>query len=313
MSTPEQSAFLPCIALGADAGGSKVRILVKDENGIREQESPSVNLRRVVPEDAGDQLANAILLALEGRSFSDNAVCCLGAAGAGTAAVALPLRDALSERLGLPAEQIIVTSDAHIAHRAAFGTSAGILIIAGTGSGCYGVSENGTLLRAGGWGPGLEDPGSGSELGREAVKRLLADLESGILTSFSRTLATSLGLSKPRVPDILDAFYHPEFKAARLAPVVLDAFESGDPQATSIVDRQVGALARQATRLATTMTPAPQGIALVGGLTQRASYVSRLQSALTAVLPDLPAACARRSPAEGALEWANTERKRLSP
>ena len=313
MALIDQTTALPCTALGADAGGSKVHILMQDATGIREREMPSVNLRRVSVDEAADKLAEAITQALDGQPLAADAVCCLGAAGAGTDAVATPLRESLSHELGLPTGQIIVTSDAQIAHRAAFGTDAGILIIAGTGSGCYAVSEEGFLLRAGGWGPGLEDPGSGSELGREAVKHLLSDLERGSMSRLSTAISEHLGLARPTIPAVLDAFYQPDFSAAQLAPVVLDALEAGDGHAATLVEHQVSALARQAGRLAATMSPAPRGIALVGGLMTRDSYVEQLVQALSQSLPHLTASRATRTPAEGALEWAATEQRRLSP
>lgn len=304
--------ILPCIALGADAGGSKVRLRWTDGMQTVEREMPSINLRRVSPAEAADVLAQAVLHALAGRPLAPDAVCCFGAAGAGTESVVDALRAGLTHRLGLPGSRILVTSDARIAHRAAFGTRPGILIIAGTGSGCYAVGPDERLIRAGGWGPGLGDPGSGTALGQAATKALLTALESGHLTPFSRDVADSMGVSEPTVSRVLDAFYDPGFHAARLAPTVLDAVESGDDDARCLVEEQVEALARQTARLTASLKERPDGIALVGGLMERESYVVQLRSALGALLPDLPVARSTQAPEEGALEWAVAERKRLS-
>jgi N-acetylglucosamine kinase-like BadF-type ATPase len=313
MPVPVPRDAMPCSALGADAGGSKVHIRWRDGAVVREKQLPSVNLRRIPVEEAADRLADAVRQSLDGRPLAPDAVCCFGAAGAGTPAVADPLREALAVRLELPISSILVTSDAHIAHRAAFGTHPGLLVIAGTGSGCYTLTPEGGLTRVGGWGPGLGDPGSGSALGKDAVTVLLEDLETGRMSAFSRAIAAAMELEEPTVAAVLDAFYQPDFQPARLAPIILDALEAEDERATQVVERQVFALSQQAQRLASTLSPAPTGIALVGGLTDRDGYMERLRTALASLLPGVTVSRATAPPVQGALEWAEAERKRLSP
>ena len=144
-------------------------------------------------------------------------------------------------------------------------------------------------------------------MGKSAIKAVLSALEAGSLTPLAEDVMSAMGLVHPTVPDVLDRFYGGDFAPADLAPVVLDRAEAEDPARA-----QVQALAAQAHRLATSMSPGPESVAIVGGLTDRPSYARLLSEALTRQLSGLPVATSPRSPAEGALQWAEEERKRLS-
>lgn len=293
-----------CLAIGADAGGSKLSVQVGTPGRIQQREWPSINIRTASIEEVARVLAERIRSSIPADASGKNAVCCIGAAGAGTEEVASSLRRQLSARLDMDESRILVTSDAMIAIRAAFDEAPGIIVIAGTGSGCYARSPDGMLVRAGGWGPGLEDPGSGNELGRSAVKELLSDLEGTTLSSFTRSVADHLGLGRPSIPAVLDAFYHPGFSPATLAPVILDRLEEGDPVAEGLVKRQCRTLAAQCRRLGDSQPDAAGRIALAGGLTNRDSYVTVLTRSIQEAIPGASVEKAARPPVEGAWSWA---------
>ncbi len=79
----------------------------------------------------------------------------------------------------IPDSTIYVAGDHVIAHRAAFGTSPGVLVISGTGSIAFGRNQNGETARAGGWGPNVSDEGSAFWVGREAVAAALRAFDFG--------------------------------------------------------------------------------------------------------------------------------------
>jgi len=305
MTPTDTPTSLPCIAVGADAGGTKLALAFHDGQKTWYDQQPSVNLRTDTADGFAARLTDTIHASLDKTEMSRDMTVCVGAAGAGTDTVAAACRKALAEALDIPTNQIVVTSDARVALEAAFPAESGILIIAGTGSGCYGLDENGRLLRAGGWGPGLEDPGSGSDLGRAAVKHLLARLESGSADRFSTMIAEALGLDQPTIPRVLDLYYGQGFHPASLAPAILDGFEAGDPAALELIGEQCDALARQCARLISSMdrTPLPR-IAVTGGLAARDSYIDALSSALKRHYPSVSAARIGRPPVDGALSWA---------
>lgn len=294
-----------CKAIGADAGGTKLALAFTD--GIRTWHAhyPSVNLRTVSPHHFAQQVGEHIMQAVAPMPLDQDVRLCIGAAGAGTEAVATASAEALSSFLHIPVQQIRITSDARIALESAFPAEPGILVIAGTGSGCYGLDERGSLLRAGGWGPGLGDPGSGTELGRAAVRQLLVDLERNDTGTFSISVAAAMGINTPTIARVLDTYYATEFRPSTLAPIVMDLFEAGDETATALVGAACHELAAQCARLATHL---PEGhgtrMVLAGGLSQRDSYLGAFSAALSACMPGVTTTSMTTAPVDGALSQA---------
>ena len=79
-------------------------------------------------------------------------------------------RAALTRLLKPLAARVTVVADFDIAHRAAFGSGAGVLLVASTGSIAFARDARGRSRRAGGLGPLLGDEGSGFWLGRTASR-----------------------------------------------------------------------------------------------------------------------------------------------
>ena len=293
-----------CRAIGADAGGSKLLIHWTDGERTQITSYPSVNARTAHPEAFAEVLADGIRASLDDGYVDDLTACCVGAAGAGGKEYGARCASRLAELLDLTPSRVSVQSDARIALKAAFPSDDGIIIIAGTGSGCYGLDANGTLLRSGGWGPGLEDPGSGNDIGKSAIKRLLSELESGSLSDLGRAVAGAMSLPRASVQNVLDTFYDPDFRPASLAPLMLQLLESGDAAAVKLIEAQCLALARQASRLPGMTSQLSTQIALTGGLTGHSGYVDCLRKALLSLLPAYTISVSTRAPVEGAMDWA---------
>ncbi|MBI3287893.1 MAG: hypothetical protein HYZ74_00060, partial [Elusimicrobia bacterium] len=75
----------------------------------------------------------------------------------------------LAQSLRTIGATVSVLPDFEIAHRAAFGTGPGIILVASTGSIAFARGRNGRTRRAGGLGHWFGDEGSGYWLGRMAV------------------------------------------------------------------------------------------------------------------------------------------------
>ncbi|MEQ1918739.1 MAG: hypothetical protein ABL955_06025, partial [Elusimicrobiota bacterium] len=75
-------------------------------------------------------------------------------------------RAALTRLLKPLAARVDVVPDFEIAHRAAFGSGPGVLLVASTGSIAFARGTDGKARRAGGLGPLLGDEGSGCWLGK---------------------------------------------------------------------------------------------------------------------------------------------------
>jgi len=215
----------------------------------------------------------------------------VGAAGAWAAPTAA---SELAERLAtLLLVPVAVTSDVVSAHAGALGGTRGVLLIAGTGAAALGIGDEAADVRlVDGWGPELGDFGSGSWLGREALRAFLrASAGLGSDTALSETIRSVVG-DTSAVPGWLAEDGSLPRRLATLAPIVLDAAEAGDPVAGEITAESIRLLTASAVAAAPDAStparapavPAPDAptVALHGGLTQHVWFRSRLESALRA-------------------------------
>ncbi len=145
------------VSVGVDLGGSWLRVAVAADGRL----SRRLRLRAVTPAELPAELRRLFSrMRLRPRRLR------VGSKGVWRAAERRRLRRALE---GL-APEVEVLSDLELAHRAAFGSGPGVLIVAGTGSAVYGVDPCGHQARAGGLGPLLGDEGSAFWIGREWLK-----------------------------------------------------------------------------------------------------------------------------------------------
>ncbi len=303
-SDPSVITSDPSVIIGADAGGSTLDVKCQIGSETFSTTTTSVNVRTIDPKAFAKHVAETIEKLLPVGARQDRFQFCLGAAGAGSPAFQNALSRVLMDRWGVTADRVLVVTDARIALEAAFGATPGIIVIAGTGSGCYGLSPEGDMIRAGGWGREIGDPGSGTAIGYDAVRGLLTELELEALSPFGISTADELNLPNPTVALVLEAVYAGDLRVASLAPLVLKMLGSGDRVAESIVATQCAQLAGQCLRLAQRLPLAAQHIALIGGLTHSDSFVSLLSDALRKVLPNASVKRSHRMPVEGALDLA---------
>lgn len=256
-------------AAAVDLGKSRCRVIAGDHvaDGVG---APGLAARGGV-----DAAVAAIvpLLPRDGAAFD---VLGVGAAGAWAAPEAAQLLAvALAAETGA---RVAVASDVVTAHAGALDGAEGVLLIAGTGAAALGIDADGARL-IDGWGPELGDFGSGSWLGREALR---AVLRQSVGLSADTVLVTAIEERIGAASGIAEWLAQPEPLARRLAtlaPLVLDAAADGDPVA--------GGIAADAVRLLTASVVAASSrtldVVLHGGLTDhdwfRAALVSSLQAA----------------------------------
>jgi glucosamine kinase len=172
--------------LGIDGGGTKTTCAVGDESHLLATATagPS-NIVRVGEVQARESLQQSVRQACAAAGITPGQVSrtCVGGSGAARPELAELVRRSLAELLSAP---IDVVGDMEIALEAAFDTGPGVIVIAGTGSIAYGRDQQGTAVRAGGWGFAIGDEGSAHWIGRAAV--------TGVLRA-----------SDPRAADLRDA------------------------------------------------------------------------------------------------------------
>ncbi len=163
---------------------------------------------------------------------------------------------------------------------------AGVVVIAGTGSSAARISEEEPLQRAGGWGWGLGDEGSGTWLGRRCLQVVLEELDGGEPTLLRELIAAKLGVANNQQNLQSEIFRYAyrdgifPVKLSALAPLVSEAADQEDAVALAILFQAVETLARLADQLL------QDGDDLVFG----GSVASRLAKDLLAYFPDRPVA-----------------------
>jgi glucosamine kinase len=179
------------IFLGIDGGGSKTAFLLETDGGeeIARFETGPSNWLSSGSSTARESLTNGIT-----RLPSVPDVVCGGFAGAGRAEGVEFYRSCLSALL--PKAQVIVETDAFITFMGAIGPKPGVLLIAGTGSIAIARRSDGTMIRAGGWGPTFSDEGGGFWIGREAIRQALRANDAGEGAAFVEAITKGLKLNR---------------------------------------------------------------------------------------------------------------------
>ncbi|NYF60133.1 N-acetylglucosamine kinase [Micromonospora purpureochromogenes] len=166
-----------------------------------------------------------------------------------------------------------VHGDALVAYASGTAAPDGTVLIAGTGAIAAQVRDLRLDRVADGHGWLLGDAGSGFWLGREAVRRLLAILDSAAAPGpLGRRLLTELlGTAEvaERSRNTVDALIQavtrrPPVELARLAPLVVAAAVEGEPEAVALIERAAAHLVDSAGRIRPDGAATP--IVLGGGL-----------------------------------------------
>jgi glucosamine kinase len=255
--------------VGLDIGGSKTAgVRLEAGRVVARAEGRSANVASVGEAEAGRQL-DAVLDSLGREGI---VAACAGAAGANSPVTVRSVEALLSERL--PEARVRVVHDTELILAAA-GVESGIALIAGTGSVAWGRRPDGVEVRAGGWGYGLGDEGSGYWVGREAVRRVLGELDHGAAPGLlALRLVADCGLTT--ADELLDHFYAmPERRFwAERARVVFELAD--DPVGARIAMEAADALAQLVTTVATRLGMPSAPVILAGGLIVHQPLLQRL-------------------------------------
>jgi N-acetylglucosamine kinase-like BadF-type ATPase len=283
----------PCV-VGIDGGGTTTRAAVLDRSGQLRgvgRGGPS-NYDDVGEEGARENIDEAVREAqaqagLEERPF---AAAFLGLAGIVSEEDRTVVRR-IAQTLELAApEHVGAGHDARAALAGALNGRPGVVLIAGTGSSCYGRTVTGESWMAGGWGALLADEGSGYWLGVEAMTAAVRAHDGrGPETVLRRRVEEYLeleDLNKIMHRVYVDGLSRTE--TAALAPLVFEAARAGDEGAQALLRRGAGELAASVQAVAERLGMAGNGfeLARVGGLWQAgAVYAGPFEAAVRERLP----------------------------
>jgi N-acetylglucosamine kinase-like BadF-type ATPase len=226
--------------LGVDGGQSSTSAILGDENGRVVGAGRGGPCNHVKTGDGRQKFVSAMessvgaacaAAGLDPRTVRF-ASACLGFSGGPADKEAL-----LHETL--PADRITVTHDGLIALSGATAGKPGIIMIAGTGSFCFGRNAAGETARAGGWGYIYGDEGGGFDLTRQALRASLRMEEGwGPPTSLRARLLEATGATDAN--DLNHRFYTPEFPRPQIASfskLVSEAALEGDAVARDILQQ----------------------------------------------------------------------------
>ena len=185
---------------------------------------------------------------------------------------------------------IDVDHDVRIALAGGLALQPGIVLIAGTGSSCYGSNAKGFACRVGGWGYLLDDVGSSYYLGVEAMRAIVRSADGRLgPTALMEPLMGALGIAD--IQEIITRLYFPRMRKleiAGLAPLVLEIAQQGDEIAQHIVQEGLNGLAQLIEVAAQRLGFQPDQVLVTttGGLAHSGEYYKQgLYEAIRAHVP----------------------------
>ncbi len=269
----------PDLVIGVDGGASHTAALLADAatgHVLGRGESGPSNIQAAGVEAALRELEAAVAAAFVAADVprAKVAAACLGLAGVDLNE-GLDVIGGWAGRVAL-ADTLSVANDATLLFAAGTPEGWGLAVIAGTGSIAFTLDRAGKDGRAGGWGYLLGDEGSAWMLGLNGLRAACRAADgAGPPTRLLDAFLKSLRTTDPR--DFIPAVYRGEWDRAAiagLAPVVVEAAESGDDVAHKLVVREVTELARTAATAvdAAKLPRLALPVAVAGGLIVRSAF-----------------------------------------
>jgi N-acetylglucosamine kinase-like BadF-type ATPase len=292
----------------ADAAGRVVRTFVAGAinfNGHHEAEV-ATNMRRIM---------QSIAASCDG-GLDACARICIGAAGV-TNPVA---RERLAQlvRAGGYRGEMTILGDHETALFGAHERPYGMILIAGTGSICYGVNEDGRSHRTGGFGHLFDDEGSGYAIGRDMIAAVFRAADGRIpSTALTELVFTHLGIRS--ISQLTGYVYDPQRNKgdiAALSPLLIPACEQGDAAAVAIALRAGRSLAELVGPVADVLEMREGDLALLGGVLTHNTYVREaFQETLRTRYPHIRCIPPKRDAAYGAVlaalhQWERRKEER---
>lgn len=299
------------VVIGIDGGGTRLRAAIVSVSGelLGTGESGAGNYHDVgadeVQKNVGQAVANAWVDA--GFVARRAEAIFLGLGSVVTPEDHAVIRSLVRKLAIVPDDRIGVDHDLRVALAGGLAGKPGIVLIAGTGSSCFGRNEQGECWQSGGWGPILDDPGSSYWLGLQAMIVAVRDHDGrGAETVLRQKIVQALAL--PAIRDILrrvelDGMTRSEIAA--LAPLVTSAAENGDAVALELIERGAAELALMVAtvseRLQFEQSKNGVPVVITGGLVNAGKvFLAPLQRAIGRRAPNTNVVEGRLSPVLGA-------------
>lgn len=223
--------------LGIDGGGTKTKAVIASLEGkvLAESTAGASSFTSVGKTKASENLNQAVFSAAEKLGMGEIS---FNSAGFGFAGLnveedfkvykSIVFNEKL--KVNLNQEKVYICNDTRIGLEAGSSAKNKIIIIAGTGSNCFGINEAGQQAGCTGWDYILADEGSGYEVSVKALRAVMRAYDGrGEKTMLSQSVLDDLGIDNEE--GIVEWTYGEVFSKERLgrfARIVCDCAGGGD-------------------------------------------------------------------------------------
>lgn len=295
--------------IGIDGGGTQTRALLANQYGqiMGTGHTGSANPNHYSREQVRANLRQAICGVLGDRAGElPIASVFLGMGGVSTDADRAEVYSIVREipEIVGPA-RVTVENDAVVGLTGGLSGKPGIVLIAGTGSACFGVNGSGDRWLCGGWGALADDVGSGPWIGLQALRAAVRAEDGRGRPTLLRAIAFDfLGIKEPR--DFIRRVHNEGLDRAsigRLAPHVVEAYQQEDRVAREILQDAAAGLSEMVTVTARKLfVDSCCEMILVGGVALSGPpFQSLLSETIHSQNPNVSIRCAEMPPVHGAV------------
>lgn len=262
--------------IGIDGGGTKTAVTVAHEG------EGALTAFHVGPINYNGGDAEAIAASFTELFDRAKSICnkvedvahiCIGAAGVSNPSVVGLLEKHVRDH-GYSGP-LTITGDQETALYGAHNAMRGIILIAGTGSICFGVNGKGERHRAGGFGHLIDDEGSGYRIGRDLLS-VLVQAEDGRVTDTIIPALVYEQLGLRTVKEVVGFVYDrntTKKEIAQLAPILTTACERGDRAALALAEQSAIGLFKLAVPVIEQLQLHDSPIAIAGSVLHKSRFV----------------------------------------
>lgn len=267
----------PKFFIGIDSGGTKCEILITDSSKkpIFKKSFKAFHYSVCDSEVVAKKISEYIISLLKAKELSlknCNGIC-IGLAGAREATDRAKIRKSFSRILKF--RKIAVETDTMTGIYGAFEGGEGIILISGTGSVLYAMN-NDSMVRIGGWGRIIGDPGSGYWLGQKGLQLIVDEYDIEQKDKYS--ILTQMAEKKFNITklNILDKVFHQDFGIQKLAPLVIECAEKKNKKCLDIIDEAVEKLSKHILLFfKLTKRRKPIDLAFIGSIIENENILSK--------------------------------------
>lgn len=271
---------------GLDGGGTKTAVTIIDVMGtvVHAFSSGAINFNGQDEESIAASFREIFAGIKDACGGLESCVhVCIGAAGVSNPTVSARLES--NVRACGYTGGITIKGDHETALFGAHERLHGIILIAGTGSICYGVDELGRSHRTGGFGYLIDDEGSGYSIGRDLLAAVVQAHDGRLEpTAITGMVYEQLGINS--VQEIVGFVYNKNTNKkdiAALAPILSEACALGDKIALAIADKCANSLFELVVPVVERLSSQKGDIGMAGSVLLKSSFV---RDAFTQLLKD---------------------------